>query len=34
VIHTVAVLATARGEEPETLAAQLDANATAAFRLL
>jgi TatD DNase family protein len=34
VIHTVAVLATARGEEPETLAAQLDANATAAFGLL
>jgi TatD DNase family protein len=33
VVHTVAVLAEARGEEPAALAAQLDANATAAFGL-
>jgi TatD DNase family protein len=33
VVHTVAVLADARGEDPAALAAQLDANATAAFRL-
>jgi TatD DNase family protein len=33
VVHTVAVLAEARGEDPVALAAQLDANATAAFGL-
>jgi TatD DNase family protein len=33
VVHTVAALAQARGEDPDTLAAQIDANATAAFRL-
>jgi TatD DNase family protein len=33
VVHTVAALAEARGEEAEGLAAQLDANATAAFAL-
>jgi TatD DNase family protein len=33
VVHTVAVLADARGEDPVGLAAQLDANATAAFGL-
>jgi TatD DNase family protein len=33
VVHTVAALAEARNEEPAALAAQLDANATAAFRL-
>jgi TatD DNase family protein len=33
VVHTVAALAEARGEEPETLAARIDANATAAFGL-
>jgi TatD DNase family protein len=33
VVLTVAALAEARGEEPEELAARLDANATAAFRL-
>jgi TatD DNase family protein len=33
VVHTVAALAEARGEDPATLAAQLDANASAAFSL-
>jgi TatD DNase family protein len=33
VIHTVATLAEARGEDPAELAAQLDANGTAAFGL-
>jgi TatD DNase family protein len=33
VVHTVAVLAETRGEDPAVLAAQLDANATAAFGL-
>ena len=33
VVHTVAALAQARGEEPSELAACIDANATAAFRL-
>ncbi len=33
VVHTVAVLTEARGEDPAALAAQLDANATAAFGL-
>ena len=33
VVHTVAALAEARGEDPTELAAQLDANARAAFRL-
>jgi len=33
VVHTLAVLAQARGEDPEALAAQIDANATAAFSL-
>jgi TatD DNase family protein len=33
VVHTVAVLAEARAEDPAALAAQLDANATAAFGL-
>jgi TatD DNase family protein len=33
VVHTLAVLAEARGVEPDVLAAQIDANATAAFRL-
>jgi TatD DNase family protein len=33
VLHTVAVLATARGEDVERLAEQIDANATAAFSL-
>jgi len=33
VVHTIAVLAEARGEDPVALAAQLDANATAAFGL-
>ena len=33
VVHTLAVLAAARGEEPATLEAQIDANATAAFGL-
>ncbi len=32
-VHTVAALAEARGDEPDALAAQIDANATAAFRL-
>jgi TatD DNase family protein len=32
-VHTVAALAESRNEEPAALAAQLDANATAAFRL-
>jgi len=32
-VHTVAALAEARGEEPDALAAQIDANATAAFGL-
>jgi TatD DNase family protein len=32
-VHTVAALAEARGEEPDVLAAQIDANATAAFGL-
>ena len=32
-LHTIAVLAEARGENPEAFAAQLDANATAAFGL-
>ncbi|HEX5799743.1 MAG TPA: TatD family hydrolase [Gaiellaceae bacterium] len=31
VVHTVAALAVARGDEPDELAAQLDANAAAAF---
>jgi TatD DNase family protein len=33
VVHTVAALADARGEAPDELAARIDANATAAFRL-
>jgi TatD DNase family protein len=33
VLHTVATLAEARGEDPDELAARIDANATAAFRL-
>jgi TatD DNase family protein len=33
VVHTVTVLAEARGEDPEHLARQIDANATAAFGL-
>ena len=33
VVHTLAVLAAARGEEPDELAEQIDANAAAAFRL-
>jgi TatD DNase family protein len=33
VVHTVAVLATARGEDATELAVRIDANATAAFRL-
>jgi TatD DNase family protein len=33
VLHTLAVLAEARGEDPATLAAQIDANATTAFAL-
>lgn len=33
VVHTIAVLAEARGEEADELAAQLDANAAAAFGL-
>jgi TatD DNase family protein len=33
VVHTVAALAEARGDEPDALAAQLDANADAAFAL-
>lgn len=33
VVHTVAVLAAARGEDADELAARIDANATAAFRL-
>jgi TatD DNase family protein len=33
VVHTVAVLAAARGEDPEELAAQIDANASVAFAL-
>jgi TatD DNase family protein len=33
VVHTVAALAEARGEEPEAIAVQIDANATAAFGL-
>jgi TatD DNase family protein len=33
VVHTVSVLADARGDEPDALAAQIDANATAAFGL-
>jgi TatD DNase family protein len=33
VVHTVAALAAVRGEDPDELAARLDANATAAFRL-
>jgi TatD DNase family protein len=33
VIHTVAVLAEARGEDPDELARQIDENATAAFGL-
>ena len=33
VVHTVATLAEARGEDATVLAAQLDANATAAFSL-
>jgi TatD DNase family protein len=33
VVHTLAVLAEARGVDPDVLAAQIDANATAAFRL-
>jgi len=33
VVHTVAALAEARGEDPTELAAQLDANASAAFGL-
>jgi TatD DNase family protein len=33
VVHTVATLAETRGEDPAELAAQLDANATAAFDL-
>jgi TatD DNase family protein len=33
VVHTVAALAEARGEDAQELAAQMDANATAVFRL-
>jgi TatD DNase family protein len=33
VVHTVAALAKARGEEPDVLAARIDANATVAFGL-
>jgi TatD DNase family protein len=33
VIHTVAALAEARGEDPEELAVRIDENATRAFRL-
>ncbi|HEY6836624.1 MAG TPA: TatD family hydrolase [Gaiellaceae bacterium] len=33
VVHTLAALAETRGEDPEELAARLDANATAAFSL-
>jgi TatD DNase family protein len=33
VVHTVAALAAVRGEEPAALAAQIDANASAAFSL-
>jgi TatD DNase family protein len=33
VVHTVAALAEARGEDPEELATRIDANATAAFSL-
>jgi TatD DNase family protein len=33
VVHTLAALAEARGAEPDALAAQIDANATAAFGL-
>ena len=33
VVHTVAALADARGEDPEALGAQIDANATEAFAL-
>ena len=33
VVHTVVALARARGEDPAELAARIDANATAAFRL-
>jgi Tat protein secretion system quality control protein TatD with DNase activity len=33
VVHTVAALAEARGEEPDALARQVDANAVAAFGL-
>jgi TatD DNase family protein len=33
VVHTVAALAEARGEDPEALAARIDANAAAAFAL-
>ncbi|MDQ3066894.1 MAG: TatD family hydrolase [Actinomycetota bacterium] len=33
VVHTVAALAEARGEDADELAARIDANATAAFRL-
>jgi TatD DNase family protein len=33
VVHTIAVLADARGEDPDNLGQQLDANATAAFGL-
>jgi Tat protein secretion system quality control protein TatD with DNase activity len=32
-VHTLATLAEVRGEEPGDLAAQIDANATAAFGL-
>jgi hypothetical protein len=33
VIHTVAVLAQARGDDPDELAVRLDANAAVAFAL-
>ena len=33
VVHTVAALAEARGEDADALAAQIDANASAAFGL-
>jgi TatD DNase family protein len=33
VVHTVAVLAAARGEDPDVLAARIEANATAVFSL-
>jgi hypothetical protein len=33
VVHTVAALAAARGEDPDTLARQIDDNATTAFGL-